>query len=98
MPANFGTKIDPAKVKMHAIKNWIEQEISRLMEGEEDEIVVEMFLNYMDEPVLKPQVMLLNACGFMTKTLAVPFMTELWDLLIEAQANKTGFPQRVGCF
>ncbi|KAJ0407677.1 hypothetical protein ATCC90586_001859 [Pythium insidiosum] len=98
-PPCFDQKVDLAKVKREVIDQWITERVTQLL-GFEDDIVVSLVINLLQpkgagaDARLDPREMQLAVTGFLEKD-APAFMTELWELLLSAQAHPTGIPPQI---
>ncbi|KAK6997451.1 PWI domain-containing protein, partial [Favolaschia claudopus] len=90
-PANFEKKVDMRKVNMTVIKPWIAKKIVELL-GFEDDILIGYALELLEESSPDPKKMQLSLTAFLAKDAPV-FMTALWSLLLEAQAEISGVPR-----
>ncbi|SPQ94506.1 unnamed protein product (mitochondrion) [Plasmodiophora brassicae] len=84
-PASFSRKVDMARVSLETLKPWISQRITDLL-GIEDDVVVNLCFNMLESggTSLDPREIQINLTGFLGTNAAV-FVTELWNLLLEAQ-------------
>ena len=79
------------KVAFDIITPWIAEKISDLL-GVEDEVVIEFVISCLEESTTPdPKRMQINLTGFLEGN-AGPFMKELWQLLLSAQASPSGIP------
>ncbi len=90
-PESFNTRVDMAKVQLEVIRPWIHQELEKYL-GVEDDILKGYVESQLEAKPLDPKQMQLSLTGFLEKN-ASAFMRDLWDLLLSAQANKTGIPK-----
>ena len=89
-------KIDTTKVKVPVIQKWVSLKLQEIL-GFEDDVLVGMVHNILDESAtsktkLDGQEMQLTMTGFLDKHTDA-FMTELWELLVSAEAEPTGIPR-----
>ncbi|CEO98421.1 hypothetical protein PBRA_006535 [Plasmodiophora brassicae] len=91
-PASFSRKVDMARVSLETLKPWISQRITDLL-GIEDDVVVNLCFNMLESggTSLDPREIQINLTGFLGTNAAV-FVTELWNLLLEAQDAPGGIP------
>lgn len=91
-PASFSRKVDMARVSLETLKPWISQRITDLL-GIEDDVVVNLCFNMLESggTSLDPREIQINLTGFLGANAAV-FVTELWNLLLEAQDAPGGIP------
>lgn len=81
------------KVELSVMKPWIAKKVIDLL-GFEDEVVIEYasgLLEDRDNPVVDGKKMYISLLGFLEKQ-TEPFMTELWSLLLSAQASPVKVP------
>ena len=90
-PDSFNTRVDMAKVQLEVIRPWIHQELKKYL-GVEDDILKGYVESQLESKPLDPKQMQLTLTGFLEKNTSA-FMRDLWDLLLSAQANKTGIPK-----
>ena len=90
-PDSFNTRVDMAKVQLEVIRPWIHQELQKYL-GVEDDILKGYVESQLESKPLDPKQMQLSLTGFLEKNTSA-FMRDLWDLLLSAQANKTGIPK-----
>jgi len=81
------------KVELSVMKPWIAKKVIDLL-GFEDEVVIEYVSGLLEdpnEPVVDGKKMYISLLGFLEKK-TEPFMVELWDLLLSAQASPVKVP------
>ena len=84
---------------MEVIKAWVEQRIPELMQME-DEVVINYAISQLEEAAASidqpfdPKRMQVYLKGFLGETSMV-FMTELQNLLLQAQEEPTGIPKQL---
>ena len=89
-PPSFSTRVDMSKVQMEAMKPWITAEVTKYL-GFDDEVVIGYIEGQLQETPVDPKTMQVNLTGFLEKHTS-SFMSDLWNLLLSAQANPTGIP------
>jgi serine/arginine repetitive matrix protein 1 len=90
----LNSKVDISKVNMLVMKKWITEKVTELLGGFEDEILIDMVINTLQNPVegnLDPKQLQIQLTEFFHKH-APAFMEELWTLLVDAQHNPGGIP------
>jgi len=102
-PANFSIKVSLKKVNKPVLTQWIEQRITAIL-GFEDDIVqstaVNLFLPTPPEDgnqnvVVDPKTAQIDMAGFLGDEQAAKFASELWGLLLDAQASPMGIPKKL---
>lgn len=83
--------MDFTKVNVDVIKPWIVGKLNEIL-GMDDDIVVEFVFNQLEIKDLNPKLMQVNLTGFLNARQARLFMSELWQLFIEAQDSPDGIP------
>jgi serine/arginine repetitive matrix protein 1 len=89
-PPEFNEKVDLKKVKFEVIKPWISKRIGELL-GFEDDVVINFVISYLEGESVDPRKLQLNLRGFLNRQ-AATFVSELWNLLLDAQKNEHGVP------
>ena len=90
-PPHFAHKLDVRKVQLAVIEPWVTGKVAELM-GIEDEILVQFVMSQLTAGgAVDPKAMQVNLTGFL-EAHAAPFMSELWQLLLSAQAAPGGIP------
>eukprot|EP00040_Diaphanoeca_grandis_P035074 m.219552 g.219552 ORF g.219552 m.219552 type:complete len:308 (+) comp33296_c2_seq2:121-1044(+) len=94
------TKVSLKNVNLEVFGPWITKRVTELL-GMEDDLLIDFIVNILDESkqglkhaAPNPKQMQMNLTGFLRKDKARIFMGELWELLVSAQASKTGIPQK----
>ncbi|KAF2217912.1 hypothetical protein CERZMDRAFT_31338 [Cercospora zeae-maydis SCOH1-5] len=93
-PPEFSKKVDMTKVNLPVIKKWVSDEITRILNSDDD-VVTEMIFTLLEAgkfPNIK-QIQT-DISGFLDKD-APPFCLQLWKLLLSAQADPKGIPQEL---
>lgn len=93
-PKCFKTKVRISKVNMKVMKNWILEEVDKLLK--DDDIVVDYLYELLiaeDEPDIK--LIHLQMVDFLGEKDAIEFCTRLWDLLISGSNDKDGIPKEL---
>lgn len=101
-PANFAQKLDVERVNRAVLTQWIEEKITQLL-GFEDEIVqstaVNLFLptRIEDGPKVEvdPKKAQIDLEGFLGEQEAAEFASEVYTLLLDAQASGVGVPKKL---
>jgi len=88
-PASFGRKVDMTRVNTDVIKQWVARKLAAL--GVEDDITVGYIFNVLQERDVNPKRIQVQLTPMLDVDCA-PFMAELWDLLLAAQASPDGIP------
>ncbi|GAA99222.1 uncharacterized protein L969DRAFT_47755 [Mixia osmundae IAM 14324] len=92
-PAEFAQRVDMRKVEMSVMRPWIARRVTELL-GMEDEVVIEYVNGLLEDkaaPLVDPKKMQISLTGFLERKTA-PFMIELWNLLLSAQASPVKVP------
>ena len=96
-PAEFSQKVKMEKVNLSSIIEWMKKKLEELL-GFEDDITCGMFEEYLvnaaKEGNLDPRRMQNLVVPFLNED-AVPFMKELWCLLLDAQQSRDGVPAKL---
>lgn len=90
-PEIFKEKVDLSRVNRDQIKIWSSSKLVELFAGLEDEVLINYVNAFIDQEAVDPQDMLI-AVNDMLERDAAPFMTELWEMLVEAQKSPSGIP------
>ncbi|KAI9138250.1 PWI domain-containing protein [Paraphysoderma sedebokerense] len=90
-PPEFNKKVNMKKVQIEVMRGWITKKIVELL-GFEDEVLIEMILQYLNEQHPDPKDMQINLTGFLENNTA-SFVKELWNLLLSAQETVGGIPK-----
>eukprot|EP00533_Pseudo-nitzschia_delicatissima_P002041 CAMPEP_0116082408 /NCGR_PEP_ID=MMETSP0327-20121206/2719_1 /TAXON_ID=44447 /ORGANISM="Pseudo-nitzschia delicatissima, Strain B596" /LENGTH=487 /DNA_ID=CAMNT_0003573217 /DNA_START=46 /DNA_END=1507 /DNA_ORIENTATION=+ len=91
---SFGKPVSLEKVNKPVLTQWIEQKVTSIL-GFEDEIVSSTAINLFlpsDNSSPDPKKAQLDLTGFLGEQ-AISFSSELWKLMLEAQASSSGIPQ-----
>ena len=91
-PASFKIKVNIAKVNMDVINKWVQDKLLEIL-GIEDDILEGTVTNLLEAggSSLDPRELQLQLTPFLAKK-GAPFVSELWDLLIDAQKSAGGIP------
>ncbi|KAM3147192.1 hypothetical protein pb186bvf_000908 [Paramecium bursaria] len=92
-PELFDKKVDIKKIDMETIKQWVDQKVQNYI-GIEDEVVQRQIVNYLEQQADEikgpdPKELTILITGYFEKN-AMPFMTDLWNLLLSAQDQQNG--------
>lgn len=90
-PEIFKEKVDLSRVNREQIKTWSSSKLVELFAGLEDEVLINYVNAFIDQETVDPQDMLI-AVNDMLERDAAPFMTELWEMLVQAQKEPSGIP------
>jgi len=92
---NLDKKIDMKKVKLEIMKPFITGRLNAMM-IEEDEVIIEYVFSQLEETKYPDgKAMQIMLTGFLGKTKAKAFMSDLWEILTEAQENPHGIPKEL---
>jgi len=93
-PPELNRSVDTRRVKWEIIKSWIATRVTELLTVEDD-VLIAMIYNLLEQDqVHKNGVYVYSQLQtFLEKDTDV-FMRELWDLLVSANENPSGIPQR----
>ena len=93
-PAEYSQKVRMEKVNVAKIGEWMQKRLTELL-GLEDDVTSGMFLEYLEsgakEGKLDPRRLQYMAVPFLNAD-AMPFVRELWLLLLDAQTQPDGIP------
>ena len=94
-PEKFNVKIRKNQVKLPVLRPWIERRVTELL-GIDDEVVIEYAYSLIDTGVdwLDAKDLQINLQGFLHSHSQV-FVSELWDLLLDAQQRADGIPLQI---
>ncbi|KAL9266308.1 Serine/arginine repetitive matrix protein 1-like protein, partial [Drosera capensis] len=84
--------VDTSKVEMDVMKPWIADRVTELL-GFEDEVLINFIYGLLEAKEVNGKEVQIQLTGFMEKHTS-RFMKELWGLLLSAQQNASGVPQR----
>lgn len=91
-PPEFSKKVDLSNVNWDSIKPWIENRVSQLLGGLEDEILLNfIFESVVEKKTIDPRKLQISLMGFLEKDSGI-FCKELWTLLLDASASENGVP------
>lgn len=92
-PPNFSQKVNLKRVNWESIKPWICKRITELLDGVEDDVVIQYVLEQtVDKKNIDPRMLQINITGFLEDKAPV-FVQELWSLLLSAAETPSGVPQ-----
>ena len=93
-PPELNRSVDTRRVKWEIIKPWIAARVTELLTVEDD-VLIAMIYNLLEQDqVHKNGVYVYSQLQtFLEKDTDV-FMRELWDMLVSANANPSGIPQK----
>ncbi|KAI0463046.1 hypothetical protein LJB42_003852 [Komagataella kurtzmanii] len=91
-PKIFKKSVDLKMVDLEVINSWVKGTIEKLL-GTDDDIVIN-FINEMLVDELDIKEIYLQLKGFLEDQ-TLPFCTELWELLLEAQESRDGIPEKL---
>ncbi|ANZ75550.1 BA75_02641T0 [Komagataella pastoris] len=91
-PKIFKKPVDLKMVNLEVINSWVKATIEKLL-GSDDDIVIN-FVNEMLVDELDIKEIYLQLKGFLEDQ-TLPFCTELWELLLEAQESRDGIPEKL---
>lgn len=83
-------QVDLKKVNMDVIKKWITEQVTDLLQVE-DEVTTMIIINSLEQEC-DPKRLQVMVTEFLGKRKAGVFIEELWTLLTDAQANPAGIP------
>lgn len=87
--------VDMRKVKLDAMKPWIHEKMTEIL-GFEDDVVIDYAINQLEETnTPDPKTVQINLTGFLNAKNARLFMAELWPMLVSAQSNPHGIPEKL---
>merc|ERR1711990_1248586 len=87
--------VDMRKVKLDAMKPWIHEKLVEIL-GFEDDVVIDYAINQLEETNNPdPKAVQINLTGFLNAKNARLFMAELWPMLLSAQSNAHGIPDKL---
>ncbi len=89
---NIDRKIDMKKIRLELMRPHIEAILQSLIPVEDDVMVEYVFSQLEEKQHPDGKLIQIMMTGFLGKTKARQFMSELWDTLCEAQASKHGVP------
>ena len=95
---NYLEKVDARKVNLPIVNMWIEKKLNALL-GFEDEVLVGMVQNQLEEGSesgnkLDAADLEITLTGFLEENAPI-FVCELWQLLTDAQKQKSGVPTKI---
>lgn len=102
-PSNFKETLDPLKVNRTVFEHWIDERVSAIL-GFGDEIVAQTVVNLFIPTVpedskkiaeVNPQQAQVTLEGFLGEESAAELCAELWALLLDAQKQEAGIPQKL---
>jgi hypothetical protein len=93
-PPELNRSVDTRRVKWDIVKPWIASRVTELLTVEDD-VLIAMIYNLLEQDqVHKNGVYVYSQLQtFLEKDTDV-FMRELWDMLVSANANPSGIPQK----
>jgi serine/arginine repetitive matrix protein 1 len=93
-PAELNRAVDTRRVRWEIVKPWIATRVTELLTVEDD-VLIAMIYNLLEQDAIhKTGVYLFSQLQTFLEKDTETFMTELWDLLVSANANPSGIPQR----
>ncbi|CAD8063856.1 unnamed protein product [Paramecium sonneborni] len=97
-PEVFNRKLNMKNIDLSVIKPWIEKKMIQYI-GIEDEVVQRQIINYLEQQSEDirgpdPKVLSIQIMGYFEKN-TLPFMTELWNLLVDAEGQDSGIPNQL---
>ena len=93
-PAELNRAVDTRRVKWEIVKPWIATRVTELLTVEDD-VLIAMIYNLLEQDVVhKSGVYVYSQLQTFLEKETDTFMRELWDLLVSANANPSGIPQR----
>ena len=103
-PASFSRRVDTTRAHRDILTQWIEDRITALLGGLEDEIVQSMAVNLFLPPVpedgappaaVDPKLAQVDLAAFLGEKESAIFCRELWELLLDAQDSPGGIPRKL---
>lgn len=92
-PPEFKEKPALENVHWESIKPWIAQRITELLNGVEDDVLIQYAIEQVEgKKEIDPRMLQISLTGFLEKNTGV-FCKELWNLLISASKTPSGIPQ-----
>lgn len=92
-PPEFKEKPALENVHWESIKPWIAQRITELLNGVEDDVLIQYAIEQVEgKKEIDPRMLQISLTGFLEKNTGV-FCKELWNLLLSASKTPSGIPQ-----
>ena len=92
-PDKYDIKIDLSKVDLELVRVWVEKKVNTLM-GVEDDITSGTIISHIEESLEKEEKLYAKhlhvAVSGLLQDKTLVFMSELWDILEEAQRSSRG--------
>ncbi|KDD75666.1 hypothetical protein H632_c561p1 [Helicosporidium sp. ATCC 50920] len=92
-PREFDTKVNLVAVNWTVMKPWIATRVTELLGIEDDVLIEYIYAQLEGKQTINPRQLQINLTGFLEQN-AASFCKELWSLLMSAESNGTGIPQR----
>ena len=98
-PAKFEHRVERSKFKMEPLRPWITEHVTELL-GMEDDIVTEYAYTLIEgnedsEDRIDAKDLQINLQGFLGAVHAKTFVSELWDLIMDAEKRSDGIPLQI---
>lgn len=87
-PSDVTESISTENINVNSMENWIAKEISKYID---DDFVPDLVIGFLQDEKIKSNELAKNLKPYLEDN-TVPFITELWKLLLDAQNNELGIP------